>query len=124
MSESKDCMICHQNSATVKICCAQHYHVHCILEWITRNPTCPICHQNLKPEILVEFNIINDSINNINNSISIDDEDLSDDDPDIIIPLLPTINDTVFFTDYISQLRHLVRTYNNTGVSRSTSDHT
>jgi hypothetical protein len=59
---SKDsCSICYEsgNNPLLTPCCSKMFCAHCILEWMTRVPACPLCRHKFHPSELVNLSISN-----------------------------------------------------------------
>lgn len=60
-TDSKECSICFNNIKSYHngiLPCGHMFHSDCILKWIERSSTCPLCRQSLKWTLINEKNIL------------------------------------------------------------------
>ena len=49
--ESDDCIICFEPGSNIcTLCCNSKVHLHCLLKWTLKHPTCMICRREMTPK--------------------------------------------------------------------------
>jgi hypothetical protein len=56
-ADDEDCCICmcSMSEACQTLACSHKFHPKCVQEWLTNNPSCPLCRANLLPESFGRF---------------------------------------------------------------------